>query len=544
MCDHHHSHHVTPRFGSCLEHGDAHSEDHARWSRRDFMTTLGLAAGSTMMVAGTPLRALGQTSLLNRLRTLETDRVLVLIQLSGGNDGLNTVIPVENDVYFNSRPSLAIPKNTALSIADGVGFHPSFDALTPLYNEGNMAVLQNVGYPTPSLSHFRSTDIWLSASNSEDVIETGWAGRYLDVEFPNANEEPLDFPLAVQVGGLSSMLFQGPSSNLGMSLASPEIFERLAQEGILYSVEGLPDTTYGDEMRFVRTVANNSFTYAEAVQSASEIGTNSVEYPNNPLANNLSIVARLIKGQLGARIYHVSLGGFDTHSQQAQQHALLLRYIAETVTAFISDLESASMDEEVLIMTFSEFGRRVGQNGSNGTDHGTAAPLFLFGPGVEGGLYGTIPDLEDLDNTGNLKHDVDFRQVYATALKDWFGLTDAEITSVLGASYSSLGFVSNPSGGDPTFTEEPLPNSFALEPNYPNPFNPQTTITYSLHAAQSVTLRIFDVQGRLVQTLFSGAQPAGSYSVVFDAGHLPSGTYYYRLETQHGSQTRHMTLVR
>lgn len=549
MCDHHNnSHPAAPRHGSSLSHGTAHADDHARWSRRDFMSSMGLAAiGGAMYLGGTPVRAFGQSSMLAQLRNLETDRILVLVQLSGGNDGINTLIPVGNDIYYNARPGIAITQNNALQLPNnGPWVHPSLETLTPLYGAGNMGILYNVGYPDPSLSHFSSTDIWMTGSDSNDILSTGWVGRYLADEFPTFNEEPLDFPLAVQLGGLSSMLFQGPTANMGMSLASPELFERIAEEGILYEIENLPNTTYGAEMEFVRTVANNSFIYADAVQSASAMGTNDVEYPQSALASNLEIVAQLIKGQLGSRIYHVSIGGFDNHANQGGTvgvHANLLRILSQALSAFMADLGDAWSDK-VMVMTFSEFGRRVNQNGSNGTDHGTAAPLFLFGGGVEGGLYGDAPDLTDLDGTGNLKYKIDFRSVYATVLQDWFGLEAGTVDDVLGSPYSRLGFVSDPATPTSIHGPEPVPEVFVLHQNYPNPFNPSTNITYTLHRTERVTMRIYDTQGRLVQTLVDGTHTAGSYSLAFDAGHLPSGVYLYRMDTPSATVTKKMTLLR
>ena len=510
---------------------------------------MGLAtAGGAIFLGGTPVRAFGQSPLLAHLQRLETDRVLVFIQLNGGNDGLNTVVPITNDLYYNRRPQIAIPATQALAIPGSVdlGLHPSFSALSPVYDDGRMAVLQNVGYPDPQLSHFDATDIWLTASNSDDILSTGWMGRYLDVDFPDFSETPTSYPLAVQMGGTSALLFQGPAANMGMSLASPELFERIAEEGILYQTADLPDTTFGREMAFVRTVANDSFLYADAVQQASETGQNQASYPESSLGQNLSIVARLIKGQLGARIYHVSLGGFDTHANQGGpngQHANLLRTLADATKAFLDDLEADGWSERVLVTTFSEFGRRVGQNGSGGTDHGTAAPMFLFGAGVEGGLYGNAPNLNDLDQTGNLRFEIDFRSVYATVLQDWFGLAAPSVQGVLGGSFDALPLISDPAM--PTaLEEEPVPETFTLHQNYPNPFNPATTLSFTLQRTERVTLRVFDAQGRLVQTLLDATQPAGQHSLAFDAGHLASGSYFYTLQTTAGVKTRQMTLVR
>lgn len=542
MCDIH----TTPktRFGSALEHGAAHTDDHARWSRRDFLKTVGLTtAGGAVVLGGLPVQAFGSSSLLHKLRHSNTDRILVLIQLSGGNDGLNTIIPINNDLYYQARPSLAIPKADTLALTDEIGAHPSFEALRPLYDEGHMAILHSVGYPSPDLSHFRSTDIWVSASESDEVVDTGWLGRYLEGDFPNFAEEPTDYPLGVQIGASASMMFRGESASLGMSIASVDLFEQLANQGVLYDEQNVPSNTFGSEIAFVRSVANDSFQYAGAIRDASARGINSVTYPeNNALARSLSTVARLIKGNLGARIYHVALGSFDTHANQAGVHANLLLNLATSVRAFYDDLAVDGFSN-TLCMTFSEFGRRVQQNGSNGTDHGTAAPLFLFGNTVEGGFHGTLPDLTDLDDTGNIAYQMDFRSVYATVLQDWFELPPNDVASVLGQPFTPLPLL-NTNPGSSTTTERTQPHTFTLHQNYPNPFNPQTTLSYTLMETTPVQVHIYDMQGRLIQTLVHGTQPAGSHTLSFDATHLPSGTYIYQLRTPRHAQSRTMTLLR
>lgn len=513
------------------------------------MTGLGLAAGGTMLLGGTPVQALGRSPLLEQLRRAESDRILVLVQLCGGNDGLNTIIPVEDDRYYQARPRLAIPKHLALPLTDTLRFHPSFEPLTSMYGDGQMAIVQGVGYDAPDLSHFRSTDIWVSGSDADVYWNTGWTGRYLEQAVPNFEEEPPDFPLAVQLGGLSSMLFQGEARNLGMSLTNPELFRRLARDGTIYDTQDVPATAYGGEISFMRTIANDAFRYAQAIQEAANAGRNDVAYPGmyeNYLAHNMSIVARLIKGNLGARIYHVGIGGFDTHAEQGGTdgfHATLLRHLAQAVVSFTEDLAAVGMDDRVLIMTFSEFGRRVEENGSDGTDHGTAAPLFFFGPGVNGGLYGEKPSLTDLDPDENMKHAIDFRAAYATVLQDWFGFSAATSEAVLGYPFDPIAVIADPA--EPTATvEAAVPARFVLEQNYPNPFNPRTTITFSLAQAAPVTLRVYDVRGRLVRTLVDGMQPGGTHTVSFDASRLPSGTYFYRLASSEGTQTRQMMLVR
>ncbi len=398
------SHLKGPRYGSSLADGKAHTVDHVRWTRRNFLTSLGLLGAGSFVLGPSRVRAYSNSPLLSQLKKLDNNRILVLIQLSGGNDGLNTVIPYNDDTYYTLRPDIAIAKNTAsqLDLNGDLGLHPSMAPMESYFGEGMMAVLQNVGYPAPNLSHFRSTDIWLSASDSEIVEETGWLGRYLANAYPGFSEAPPAYPLAVQIGGAVSQMFRGPEANMGMSMISADFFERLASGAELYDTQNIPQTTYGDEIAYMRSVVNESFQYAEAIQTAAATGTNQVEYAqNNPLARNLETVARLIKGQLGAKIYHVTLGGFDTHSNQLGDHATLLSRLSEALDAFMRDIALDESDNEVLAMTFSEFGRRVEQNGSNGTDHGAAAPLFLLGNGLNGGLYGDAPDLLDLQG-GNL----------------------------------------------------------------------------------------------------------------------------------------------
>ena len=524
MCKHHDKgHEKRGRLGSELRDGDAHATDHANWSRRGFVSGMTAAIGGSFVIGGTPVSAFGRSPLFEKLRKVDSDRILVLVQLNGGNDGLNTVIPVDNDDYYNARPGLAIAKNSSVLIEDGVGLHPSFVGFEGMYGDGNMGIVQNVGYPSPNLSHFRATDIWMSGSSSDDILSTGWPGRYLDKVYPNFETEPPEKPLAVQIGGLSSVLFQGPSNYMGMSLTSVALFEQLAQSGNVYNEDSVPSTTYGAEMEFVRSVANDSYQYADAIQTAAGSGANSVTYPeNNPLANNLAVVAQLIRGDLDSKIYIVSLGGFDTHANQATDHATLLQNVSESIMPFIDDITEAGRGDDVMVMTFSEFGRRVNVNGSAGTDHGTAAPLFAFGTGVNGGLFGNLPNLNNLDQNGNLIHEIDFRQVYTTVLQDWFGLSQVDTEEVFGEAFETLDLVADPA--IPTGIDDDLtPAEYSLAQNYPNPFNPATTISYTLNRESNVSLKIYDLEGRLINTLVNKNQSAGAYSYPFDASYLPSG---------------------
>ncbi len=537
------------RRGSCLEDGCAHAEDHQRWTRRDFLAGLGLTAGGSLMVGATPVTALGHSSLLGQLHHASSDRILVIIQLFGGNDGLNTIVPKEDDRYYNVRPTLAIPKQATLPLTSELGLHPAMLAVRDLYQSGEMAIVQSVGYKDASLSHFRGTDVWLSGSDSDTYLNTGWTGRQLEMAYPNFDVQPTSYPPAVQIGGLGTLLFTGSQRDMGISVTNPALFSRLANSGKYYDEQQVPATPFGEEMAYVRRVANDTFRYGRAIQGASSVGINHVQYPGqNYLAQNLAIVARLIKGGLGSHIYHVGIGGFDTHGSQGGingVHATLLTRLSEAVEAFLRDIAAGGRRDDVLVMTFSEFGRRVEQNGSSGTDHGTAAPLFLFGPGTIGGLYGNTPSLTDLDNNGNLKYETDFKAIYSTVLQHWFGFSLSASAAVLGHSYDPLALVRDPS--DVLVTDRSrtvLPESFVLDQNYPNPFNPTTTIPYVMRQQGPVRLDVFDVAGRHVRMLLDTVVPAGAHTVAFDGSGLASGVYHYRLRTPEGVLSRQMALVR
>ena len=548
MTDHPHASHAHNsqhlRHGSCLEHGHAHTKDHQLWSRRDFLARLGLAtAGVTFSLGGHTLSAYGRGIHPHSLHAMESDRILVLIQLNGGNDGLNTVIPIENDVYYQRRPTIAIPKASAIRLDDQTGLHPAMASLESLWGDGRMAVVHNVGYENQTRSHFRGTDVWVTGSDVDHYVGTGWAGRYLADDFEDYLTDPPPYPLAVRLGSASPTLFQSRFGNVGMTFADTRQFQSFVAQGGYYDVADVPATVYGSELAYAREVTNASFRYVEAVQNAAGDAENLGEYPGG-LGEGLSVVARMIRGRLGSRIYTVAHGGFDTHSMQggAQgSHAARLQNLADAVAAFYADLSADGLDRRVMIMTFSEFGRTLSENGSQGTDHGAGAPMLLFGSGLQGGLYGKQSDLQDLYG-GDPRYTTDYRSVYSTLLGDWFGLPDSEVESLLDGAYEPLGFVAQQSVSAPR--DASAPDTFVLEQNYPNPFNPVTRITFRLDRPGRARLQVFDSRGRLVRTLANGAHPAGSFEVAFSGAGLPSGTYFYRLDTAHGSRTRKMILAK
>ena len=549
MCkkDHHNSSLNHNRRGASLDDKEAHKDDHASWSRRSFLSTLGFGAlGSSMMLGGMPVSTFARSKFFNRLSRADNDRVLVLIQLSGGNDGLNTIVPVENDIYYQKRPTIGIRKQDSILLSDDIGMHPAMSNLESFWGEGNMAVINNVGYSNTNRSHARATDIWTTGSGSGNVENTGWAGRFLVEDNPDFILNPPEFPLGVRIGG-SATLFQSEFGNLGVTFGGASQFTQFLEQGGFYDENNVPQNDFGNSLSFARKIANSSFKYLESIQTAADNASNMSEYPNSSLAQSLAVVARLIRGGLNTKLFLVSKGGFDTHNNQGGTeggHANLLADIADSVQAFYSDLGSDNLQNKALTMTFSEFGRTLDENSSNDTDHGSSAPVMVFGP-VNGGLYGDHADLTDLDNSGDPVFSTDYRSVYTSILDDWFGLGDNETGEVIDGSFQNLGFVDS-TATTPTGTSgtgAPV-TSFRLEQNYPNPFNPTTTISFSLGNSAEVKLRVYDVKGSQVSTLINGRKAAGEYQITFNASNLPSGTYLYKLETPEGTQTKKMTLIK
>lgn len=546
MCDHHHA---PPRRAISLDFGRAHDRDHAAWSRRDFLTgATTAAAGAFLLGSGAhakTVRASSHTALLQQLGRTETDRVLVIIQLGGGNDGLNMVVPYTSDAYYRRRPQIGQAQSSLMMLDEDYGLNGAMSGLEPMWGEGDLAVIHSAGYPNHSRSHFRSTDIWASASDANEVGTSGWTGRYVDRAFPSHVQQPLPYPVAIRIGGASSLLVRGAGGALGMSFSNPDQFDRLAQTGQFYDESNVPATLAGDELRFVREIYNSGLRYRDAVYTASQSGENDGEagYPGGGLASSLASVARLIKGGLPSRMYAVSIGGFDTHSNQLTRQPGLLRQIADSVRAFYADL--ATDGDRVLTMTFSEFGRTISQNGAAGTDHAEASPMLMFGSGVGGGLYGDGPGsvLDTLPQNQNaLPMSVDFRDVYASVLTDWFGLDATDTTGILGAGHAPLaGLVADPLSVD----AGPAPEADGLRLSVsPNPAHSRARVSVSLDAADTAVVELVDLQGRTVRVLADQPLPAGESAIDVDTAGLAAGLYLVRLRTPRAARTVSLTVVR
>ncbi len=533
-----------------LEHGHAHDADHQAWTRRDFLVRSGLAAAGASVLYGAPAqaaaaRALGSPGLVGSLQALETDRVLVLLQLQGGNDGLNTVVPVRNDLYYRARPGLAIAPADTLRLDDDYGLHPALAPVHDLWRDGQVGVVHSVGYRNRSLSHFEGADAWASARDSPDEPgwETGWSAHAAAAVSGGHSA----VPPSVQIGTSYPLMMTGPDGQDGVTLPNPQLFDRIVASGELYDTTRLPDTDYGRRASFVRTVANSANQYLGQMQQAARGVANAAEYPTTTqggqLGHSLAAVARLIKGRLGTRVFLVRLGSFDTHAGQAGRHESLLRTLGASVAAFYQDLAASGDAERTLTMTFSEFGRRVAENGSAGTDHGTAAPLFLFGPGVEGGFSGTGPDLAGLDAEGNLAHSTDFRNVYSTVLGSWLGLDAAVTGSILGDAYAPLDLLATPAPAATTTTDVPA-DTLDLAVPAPNPVRTFTTVRYRLAAPADADLALYDTSGRQVATVASGPHGAGAHVAELDAHGLAAGLYVLRLQAGAEMRTQTLTVVR
>ena len=421
---------------------DPGHDDHHVGSRRRFLRNLGLVTTGSVLLPGTRLHALGTSALAGALLDNPTDRVLVLVRLKGGNDGLNTIVPLYDfGAYAAARPQLGYAQSELLNLTSELAVsRDDFGAGYDLWSAGAMRVVNGVGYPDANLSHFRGTDIVTSASDAGEVLTSGWLGRHLDACFPDFLAQPPAFPPAIQIGGAGSLTFNN-EENISLSVTVSNVREltALAESGELYATSDLPDCRYGEELGYLRSVANSAFVLAAPIEDAYNLGVNREAYPQGELAAQLQLVARLIDGGLQTGVYLVTLEGFDTHAAQGQNHPRLLRQLGESVRAFYADLAAAGKEQRVVTATFSEFGRRIEQNASGGTDHGTAAPQLLFGPALQGnGVVGEAPDLNAPDRNGNLAFSTDFRSVYATLLERWLCVPPGEVDGILGDSFPRL----------------------------------------------------------------------------------------------------------
>ena len=360
------------------------------------------------------------------------NKVMVILQLSGGNDGLNTVIPIRNDIYYRERPRLGIEKNKALTLTDEVGLHPALIGLKELYDDGSLGILNNIGYPNPDRSHFRSMDIWQTGSASNEYVTTGWVGRYLDAQCHGCDKPTY----ALEIDDVLSLALKGENSK-AIAMKDPKRLFGTSNEKFFKDALKNHKSDGEETVDYLYKTMSETLSSANYIFQQSKAHPSTTEYPKTELGNGLKTIASLIFSDINTKVYYISLGSFDTHVNQAAQQQRLFTELSDAVRAFSKDLKDNNRFNDVMMFTFSEFGRRVSQNASGGTDHGTANNMFLIGGALkQKGVINTMPDLGDLDE-GDLKYKIDFKTVYATVLKNWL---DADDTAILGKKYEHLSF--------------------------------------------------------------------------------------------------------
>lgn len=535
----------------CLHHPprtkqEKHDQEHSYWSRRSFLQALGIAGTGTMMLGSNMVTASSPSPLSEAISRAETDNILVLIRLVGGNDGLNTIIPINQyDAYANHRPNIYIPETKIIPLTDEYGIPSYMKGAEELWEEGQMKVVHGVGYPDQNMSHFQGSDNFATTDPTMRKMKTGYMGRYFENLYPDFLIDPPEIPAAIQIGRYSNLVFEGTQTNYAFVTANAEQLERIAESGLFYDVQDVPDCMYGDQLAFLRGMTNITYEYSGVIHEAYERGANQVEYDDNSFARQLAIVARLIKGNLGTKVYMVSIGGFDTHANQPLAHERLMSQLSNAVNHFYQDLEFTEMDDDVLSMTFSEFGRRVYENGSNGTDHGAAAPTLFFGSGLNGSAFvGEHPSIDETQLVrGNLAHTTDFRDLYATVLAEWLCIDQPLVDAALLGRPSvpiNLGFSCNGS----TFPD-PDPDTASLDHKaiYPNANEP--SIYMELPTAGHIVIHLFNILGQRVGTILNEMVFEGSHTVPVKENintRLSTGQYIYRIEYQGKKYSKSMQI--
>ena len=525
MCENNH----IPKKDTSKDEKNIHDQEHSTWNRRSFIQALGLVGAGSMTLGHAAITATKPSPLSVALSEVDNDNILVIVQLKGGNDGLNTIVPVyDYATYANLRPTIRYDQNDLLNLDANFAIPNFMNSLESMWGDGQMKVVHGVGYPDQNLSHFRSSEIWASTDevNSEP---TGWWGRYFEDLYPDYLINPPDDPPAIQIGSIGNLVFEGNNNNYSFSVANPAQLAAVAENGTLHDVLDIPECVYGDKLLFMRSTANTTFIYSQVLNDAYLSSSNDAPYEDAQLSNQLAIVARLIKGGLGTKVYMVTLNGFDTHANQIEDHRTLMEDLSKSIKNFYTDLGTVGMDDKVLTMTISEFGRRPYENGSNGTDHGAASPVLLFGSGLQGsGFVGDHPDLTLWDNDDNLIPTADFRDIYSTVLTDWFCLDPSVVDLILlNQTFNSL---------DLGLTCEVLSNTdfsnttrFAHVPVYQND---RTYIEINMPYTGHVDIKLYDIMGREIGTLANEILFKGKHKIDVRAkinSRLSYGQYMYRI---------------
>lgn len=568
-------------------------------SRRKFLKKLPGAIGAMSLpfsIAGVPVNAMGENALTRMARaSLSNDRVLVILQMHGGNDGLNCVIPVTDyELYYNKRANIAIPaKNSVrkyipldstLAPDTQVGLHPDMQAMKAMYDQGRVGIVQGVSYKHNNGSHFRGRDIWFMGGSADDYYQSGWVGRYLQQEiapksypeeFPNAE---MPDPLALEMGSDVSLIFhQEGNIPTSISIYDPQAFADLVAdlEGFIDEAvdpRGIPpqfleNSPYYNELDWILSLEDKSKDYAQRLAEVYQAGGDStVSYPTtypfnapegsltNPLFWQLKIVARLLAGGCKTKVFLVKIGGFDTHADQVEKydptmgsHAALMYHISTAMAAFQEDLRDRGLEDRVLTLTTSEFGRRIYSNGSYGTDHGTGGPMFLFGKGVQPGVVGKVPDL----TKANVEMQYDYRVVYGNIVKDWLLVDDANLNIIFpglmtptgttdGVTFQELPLASQVIAGVDDF----IGDRFSLQDCYPNPAKGKITFHFMINSTNHVAMQLFDHRGRKVKVLTDETYEPGDHKIEVDIMDLPAGNYIYQMKSGFFKDSKKLAIIK
>ncbi|MBC7889039.1 MAG: DUF1501 domain-containing protein [Ferruginibacter sp.] len=520
--------------------------------RRNFLRNSAISAvGLPGIFNGLDLTAHADDSLLGQFFPPGTanDHILVVIQMSGGNDGLNTVIPLDQyGNYVNARSNIALAQNKVLALTGTIatGLHSSLTGLRDLYDEGKLSIIQSAGYPTPSFSHFRATDIWMTAADSDQYLSDGWIGRYLNGEYPGYPSgyptTNMPDPLGIQFGSGTSLSLLGPTSPMGYTISDPNSFINNADGG----EDIVPtNTPIGQKLQYVRDVSKQAQVYYNAVKNAYNLpgNANQATYPSNSLTNQLKIVARLINGGLKTKIYVVSFGGFDTHSVQTNTndtstgaHANLMATLGNTIKAFHSDLKLMNKDQRVIGMTFSEFGRRIKSNASGGTDHGYAAPMFIFGSQVTGGIIGSNPIIPAVAGVNdNIPMQNDFRSIYFSIMKRWLCQDSTSLQQIMLKNFTEHNICNNVNCAPLGRSANP---QLELVRNSPNPILSATKVEFKTQGGHTL-LQLVSPEGLLISTLLETTydRPQTIIKEINLSSYKP-GMYYLRFQNGSNQQMK------
>lgn len=566
--------------------------------RRSFLKKIPVAASMPFMISGIPLKVMGENPLTRLARLAgNEEKVLVILQLHGGNDGLNSLIPVDDyDLYYTRRPNIAIPaKNSlrkyipldsTLPLDAQVGLHPDMQAVKAMYDTGRAAFIQGVSYENNNGSHFRGRDIQFMGGGANDYFDSGWVGRYLNKVYspavypenfpllegnPFGLEEMLD-PLGLEMGNDTSLIFH-QSGNIPTSISLPDNLENFVdlvdtlpgyQEGVAdprgIPPEAVENSAYWKEMNWILGLEEKTDDYAQRLYEVWEAGgAASISYPevyplnaprgskNNPLSNQLQLVARLLGGGCKTKVFMVRIGGFDTHADQTTNydptmgiHAALMYHISSAMQAFQNDLKARGIEDNVLTVTTSEFGRRVHSNQSYGTDHGTGGPIYLFGKGVKSGVFGKVPDMRK----DNIEQQFDYREVYSTILRDWMEVSEADVIDIFHGDflYGNLGsLVSNVVTGE---KDKFIAERYSLDQNFPNPVKDATTIGFKINSRLHVTIELFDTRGSKIKNLVTGMYEPGYHTVPVRMSDVKPGAYVYQIKAGYFKDSKKMIVTK